>query len=65
MNFLNNGRHLEDFHSNGLKLSHKEIILETKNDKSRKTRNIRISITRVHAQFFKLHETIIHALGYS
>ena len=40
---------------NGLKLSHKEIIFKTKeNDKSRKTRNIRISITRVHAQFFQL-----------
>ena len=55
LNFKYNDRRSIDYQQfHGLKLSHKEIILETKNDKSRKTRNIRISITRVHAQFFQI-----------
>ena len=49
----NDRRSIDYQQSNGLKLSHKEIIFKTKeNYKSRKTRNIRNAITRVHAQIF-------------
>ena len=43
----------------GLQLSHKEIIFKTKeNDKSRNTRNIRITVTRVHARICSYCVTI-------